>query len=191
MFLSKVLRRITMIISYVRLLLIKATHPSRFKFSSGRMISVSTTIKIFNKHGVIILGKISTRRNVEFQVDAKGILEIHDDCFFNNNCIISCRDKITIHQGTRFGPGVIVYDHDHDYKQQNGLLDERYIVKEIIIGKNVWLGANCVVLRGSIIGNNSVIAAGTIIKGVIPENSFVYEKRENVIKNYSYTLERN
>lgn len=36
------------------------------------------------------------------------------------------------------------------------------------IGKNVWVGANCVLLPGCVIGDNSVIAAGSIVRGTVP-----------------------
>ena len=36
------------------------------------------------------------------------------------------------------------------------------------IGKNVWTGASCVILPGTVIGDNSVIAAGSVVRGTIP-----------------------
>lgn len=50
-------------------------------------------------------------------------------------------------------------------------------MKEVNIGENVWIGANVVILRGTNIGNNSVIAAGSIINGNIPANKIVYQER--------------
>ncbi|MDE1513673.1 sugar O-acetyltransferase [Vibrio sp. dsl-7] len=40
----------------------------------------------------------------------------------------------------------------------------------IHIGRNVWLGANCVVLPGVTIGENTVIGAGSVVKHSIPSN---------------------
>lgn len=37
-------------------------------------------------------------------------------------------------------------------------------------GKNVWIGANVVILPGVTIGDNSVIAAGAIVSKNVPEN---------------------
>lgn len=36
------------------------------------------------------------------------------------------------------------------------------------IGKNVWTGAGCVILPGTVIGDNSVIAAGSVVRGTVP-----------------------
>ena len=45
-----------------------------------------------------------------------------------------------------------------------------YDGKDIIIGNNVFIGMNVTVLKGSTIGNNSVISVGAIVTGDIPPN---------------------
>lgn len=54
----------------------------------------------------------------------------------------------------------------------------------VSIGNNVWIGANTVILRDSIIGDNAVIAAGSVVKGNIPPNTVYYLKREENFKTY-------
>ena len=44
------------------------------------------------------------------------------------------------------------------------------------------IGANCVILRGTKIGDNCVVAAGSVIKGEFPANTLIYQKRETEIK---------
>jgi len=38
----------------------------------------------------------------------------------------------------------------------------------VTIGANVWVGAQCVVLPGARIGDNAVIAAGSVVRGEVP-----------------------
>ena len=38
----------------------------------------------------------------------------------------------------------------------------------VTVGKNVWVGANCVLLPGTTIGDDAVIAAGSVVRGAIP-----------------------
>jgi acetyltransferase-like isoleucine patch superfamily enzyme len=40
----------------------------------------------------------------------------------------------------------------------------------VLIGKNVWIAANCVLLPGTVIGDNVVIAAGSVVRGEVPAN---------------------
>lgn len=47
------------------------------------------------------------------------------------------------------------------------------IHKEIVIGDNVWIGANAVILPGVKIGNGVVVAAGSVVNCDIPDNVMV------------------
>jgi acetyltransferase-like isoleucine patch superfamily enzyme len=38
----------------------------------------------------------------------------------------------------------------------------------IEIGNNVWIGAGCVILPGTVIGDDAVIAAGSVVRGNVP-----------------------
>ena len=49
----------------------------------------------------------------------------------------------------------------------------------IFIGSNVWIGANCVILPGTQIGDEVTIGAGCIIQGIIPSKSTVKKNNDN------------
>ena len=139
--------------------------------------------------GKIILGKkICAKDNCAFEVYGDGKIKIGDNCFFNYNCIVACHDYIEIGDNTSFGPGCVVYDHDHDFRAFGGKKSKHYITSPIVIGKNVWIGANCTILKGTIIGDNSVIAAGTVLTKAVPENTIVYQEKRNILKAYKPNL---
>ncbi len=48
----------------------------------------------------------------------------------------------------------------------------------IIIGKNVWIAANCCILKGTKIGDNSIIGAGCVLSREIPANTIVTLDRQ-------------
>ena len=45
--------------------------------------------------------------------------------------------------------------------------------QKVVIGNNVWCGANTIILPGVTVGDNSVIAAGAVVTKDIPENVIV------------------
>ena len=47
----------------------------------------------------------------------------------------------------------------------------------ITIGNNVWIGANTLILRGTTIGDNCVVAGGSVIRGNYPSNTVIIQKR--------------
>lgn len=106
----------------------------------------------------------------------------------NYGCMITSRNKIQIGNGVEFGPNVLLYDHDHDYKCSGGLKAGKYKVGEIIIGENSWIGANVVILKNTKLGKNCVVAAGSVIGNCeYPDNTIIYQKRETLTKSFNYS----
>lgn len=108
-----------------------------------------------------------------------------NNCSVNSNNIIACRERIEIGNNVMLSPNVQIYDHDHDYKAADGVQSGKYCTSPVIIGNNVWIGANTVILRGTIIGDNCVVAAGSVLKGEYDSNSIIFQKRDTTIKHYS------
>lgn len=45
--------------------------------------------------------------------------------------------------------------------------------KEVVVGNNVWIGANVSIRKGASIGDNLVIAAGTVFIGEVPTSFWI------------------
>jgi len=68
-------------------------------------------------------------------------------------------------------------------KPQVRQLDWKPISKEIFIGDDVWLGANCTILKGSHIGAGSIVAVGAVVTGGdFPERSLIAGNPAKFIK---------
>ncbi|AZV63422.1 acyltransferase [Peribacillus frigoritolerans] len=121
------------------------------------------------------LGKnISFRKNFNIIIENSGDLKIGDNCFFNNNCSISCLGEINIGSNTIFGENVKMYDHNHKYKNpEQVIMNQGFQIGKIKIGNNCWIGSNVIILNNVEIGNNVVIGANSLIYKSIPDNSLV------------------
>ena len=134
-----------------------------------------------NSSGYIEIGsRCEFKNNVDLQANG-GKLIIHDGVFINSNTLIVACDKIEIGEGTAFGSGIKIYDHDHIFLADGCQPWNKQITDEVCIGKNCWIGSNVIILRGTKIGDNCIIGAGCIIKGIIPEKSKVIQKNETII----------
>lgn len=138
--------------------------------------------KIRASSGKVLVGEHCEIREADIQAN-KGEIEIGKDCFLNTGCILVSCDHIKIGSGCAFGTNVSIYDHDHIYVREGKQPWNENKTSPIEIGENCWIGSNVIILRGSKIGSNCVIAAGTIVKGSIPAHSMVYQKREICIKD--------
>lgn len=174
----KIASLISVALSYVKFSFMKILHGSSFKFELIERFSPRTVVEIDN--GKLSLGnKVRAHTGTVIKVRPKGEMIIGDDVSFNYNCIVVCMEKIIIHNGVEFGPGVKIYDHDHNNKVDGGLRANEFICEPIEIGENSWIGADTIILKGSSIGKNCVIGAGSIIKGKIEDNTTVVQKRTN------------
>jgi acetyltransferase-like isoleucine patch superfamily enzyme len=110
---------------------------------------LDTEISI-GKAAFLFLGRVSFRTNVHLICDF-GEMHIGSLICFNRNCIVACRQKITIGDRCLFGPNVCVYDHDHVYSA-DGVLPQEFKCSEIIIEEGCWIGAGAIILKGTHIG---------------------------------------
>ncbi len=170
---------ITATINVIRLF-IKSMLNRQCSISLRQRLSLSTKI-VISSNGIINIKKgLHTKRNVTLQSDG-GYLEIGESVFLNEACIVVSREKITIGNNCSIGPNVMIYDHDHNYKNSRS----GYLTGRISIANNCWIGANSIILRGSRIGNNCVITAGSIVNGVLEDNTLFYQRRESIRKSIS------
>ena len=143
------------------------------------MLRVSLSTHIQRKSGEMKIGKkFSTRRNVEINVREQACLVIGDHVFINSGSIITCRNHIHIGDNTILGPGVMIFDHDHAII--NGKpMHNRFESDTIHIGKNVWIGAGSIILKGSNIKDGSIVAAGSLVNKEIPEGNIFIQRRKS------------
>lgn len=103
-----------------------------------------------------------------------GNLKIGHNVFFNTNVSITCLDDIRIGNHVTVANNVVIVDHDHDFRKGRN----HYTTAPIIVEDNVWIGANCVILKGVHIGENAVIAAGSVVFKDVPPNTICVQKRK-------------
>ncbi len=144
------------------------------KFSAG-MIQTFDHLhtEIYGK-GEIRLGSYNQNRGNLYLVAQDGKLKIGDHCFFNTGCCLTAMEEIVIGDNCKFGNNLVVVDHDHNYKKD---MANEFISSPIVIGNNVWVGANVTILRGTTIGDDCVIGAGSVVKGTVEPKSKIVQKR--------------
>lgn len=110
-----------------------------------------------------------------------------------NGCMISLRAKIDVRRGQIIignncviTYGCVLVSHDMSAMHINPEDDG---AGSIIIGDNVYIGVNSVILRNVTIGNNSVIGAGSIVTKDIPPNVVAVGNPARVIKQIKHLKE--
>jgi virginiamycin A acetyltransferase len=99
-----------------------------------------------------------------------GDLIIGPECVVNSGCVFYTGNGIHIGRGVAIAANCTFAPTNHEYNQKNvPIRKQRFQPSKggIVIGDDVWIGANCVILDGANIGDGCVIAAGSLIRGVL------------------------
>lgn len=114
--------------------------------------------------------------------------EIGSDCNICANCLIENKVKIgnnvTIKSGVQLWDGIEIEDDvfigpnvtfSNDMYPKSGCHD--FELKKTIIKKGASIGANCTIVPGVVIGENSLIGAGTVIAKDVEANTLLREEK--------------
>ncbi len=89
--------------------------------------------------------------------------------FFNMNC----RSSISIGENCMFGNFVTLVDNNHGAEPGADMIDQPFDSAPIVVERNCWLGEKVTVLAGVTIGENSIVAAGSVVTRSVPPDSVV------------------
>jgi acetyltransferase-like isoleucine patch superfamily enzyme len=97
-------------------------------------------------------------------------ISIGKNVFINHACSFLDMGGITIEDNVLIGPKVNLVSENHpiDPTQRKSLIG-----KPILIKNNAWIGASATILPGITIGENSIVAAGSIVTKDVPDNTIV------------------
>ena len=124
--------------------------------------------------------RLGIGRNVTFYNPSK--IEIGSDVYIAYGCWFSSGLGIIIEDEVLFGPYNVIATSNHT-RLNGSFRFGKAVGKQIRFKKGSWIGANCTILAGTILGNGSVIAANSLAKGDIPDNC-VFAGNPGEVKSY-------
>ena len=97
------------------------------------------------------------------------VLEIKAHAGISGAKLVCC-NRITVGEYTIIGPDTLIYDSEgHHYSPETGWISRRVRTgNPITIGSKCFIGTRCIILSGVTIGDNCVIAAGSVITHDVP-----------------------
>lgn len=99
-----------------------------------------------------------------------GVLEVAGPAYFGPGLHLVCFHRVTIGTHFRCGERVSIHDENHVVEPLSDRVgrNTEYNVSEVTIGDRVWVGANVVILPGVVIGDDTVVAAGSVVVSNLP-----------------------
>jgi acetyltransferase-like isoleucine patch superfamily enzyme len=115
----------------------------------GVHLNRMVTINAENKDGEVILGN-----GVEI----------------NEGSLLVARGKIEVKKNTLIGPGVKIISYQHTFADiTKPIKNQDWIIGDILIDEDCWIGANVVIMANVRIGRGVVVGAGAIVNKSLPD----------------------
>jgi acetyltransferase-like isoleucine patch superfamily enzyme len=163
--------------------LLNLTIDSRIKIKLTDILKIKGVLRIYGR-GEIIIGeniKINTRFSANpiggqtftsFYVAENAQLTIGKNVGISNSSIVSF-SRIVIEDNVLIGGDCKIFDtdfHSINPEIRNSPNDTSYKSMPVTIKRGAFIGAASIILKGVVIGENSVIGAGSIVTKSVPAN---------------------
>ena len=110
--------------------------------------------------------------NVVFEVyNDSAVINVGKNCILSYGVIFSCSCKINIGENVWVGEYTSIRDSTHEFSPYIPLGQGTDFSADIKIGNNVWIGRGSIILPGTVIEDNVVIGANSLVKGRCETNS--------------------
>lgn len=165
----------------MKMLLVGVQYGRNVKFRGDTMFlrTPGTIIKIGNNctfNSCSLFNHRGLNHKCILETGSNGCISIGDNCGFSGVSIVSSI-KVDIGNNVMCGANVIIGDrNDHEDKYPE------FKPAPVIIKENVWIGMNCVIMKGVKIGENSIIGANSIVTKDIPANCIAAGNPCRIIK---------
>lgn len=97
--------------------------------------------------------------------------KIGEDCIIYSN---SDGGGITIGEDTIIAGQTYIIDSNHNISANEKIVEQGLTALPISIGNDVWIGANCSIIKGAKIEDHAVIGAKSLVNTTIAENSIAF-----------------
>ena len=167
-------------------------------------------IKISGNNNILYIGKNSLLRDSNIFIKGNNnIIYIGDDCVVNNTSIILDNEGSEIRIGNKTSIAkvqivslepykieigedcMLSYDIEIRNTDSHKIYDKNTNERinegsSINIGNHVWLGMRAIILKGVTIGDNSIVAAGSIVTKDVKANTIISGNPAKQIKENVY-----
>ena len=113
------------------------------------------------------------------------VLKIGDRCRIGRGSHVVAHFSIDIEDDVHTGPYVYITDQNHSYEDLSTPIGLQWPVDQAVhIGSGTWLGTGAIILPGANIGDQVVVAAGSVVLGEVPDHCVVAGVPARIVRRY-------
>lgn len=142
--------------------------PLRVRAEQMGNIRIGNSVTLVSRRGANLVGLTGP---TQMQSRGKGVIEIGDGSGASS-VVISAHQLVKIGENVMVGGNVRIYDHDYhslDFKLRRSRQDGDHVrSRPVVIGDDVFIGVNAIILKGVTIGDRAIIGAGSVVAQSVP-----------------------
>jgi acetyltransferase-like isoleucine patch superfamily enzyme len=113
------------------------------------------------------------------------VLRIGARCLVGRGSHLVAHRSVVIGDDVFTGPDCYVTDQNHVYADPDVPIGQQWPTDDPVeIGAGSWLGTGCVILPGTRLGRNTVVAAGSVVRGDFPDHAVLAGAPAKVVRRY-------
>lgn len=144
-----------------------------------KYINVGDNVKIWHGARIEAVDKYNGKRFMP-------AITIEDNVAIQQNFHCTCASEIYIGKGTAITQNVGIFDINHQYEKIGSpIIDQDISPNAVYISENCFIGMNSVILPGTKLGKQNIVAAGSIVSGEFPDYCVLAGVPAKVIKKYN------
>lgn len=113
-------------------------------------------------------GRASIRGEAHIVLGEGARVVVGNHCILRERLWLAAQQEVTLADGAGTGQDTMILDSDVHPIIIDGKWERPH--GAVHIGKNVWVGAHCIILKGVTIGEESIIGAGSLVTKDIPDH---------------------
>jgi acetyltransferase-like isoleucine patch superfamily enzyme len=114
------------------------------------------------------------------------VVSIGKKCIIGRGSHIVGHWSIQLGDEIQTGPYVYITDENHSYEDPDVPVGWQAPTEAAVrIGSGSWLGANVVILPGTVLGRNTTVAAGAVVRGEFPDHVVIGGVPAKILRHYS------
>ncbi|MDR2581523.1 MAG: acyltransferase [Fibromonadaceae bacterium] len=155
---------------------IKYLNPSNIHIADDVEVKEYSTLdaRTNSNIGINIGKQCRIKENVAL-ICYSGFVNIQNNVLIGRNTVVLAHGGVEIGEKTLIGPNCLIVASNHICSLNNIDFQEQGFTKQKIkIGRNVWIGGGSKILGGTIINDNVVIAAGSVVPKMTLDSGFIY-----------------
>lgn len=100
-----------------------------------------------------------------------------------NGITIHCLEKVSLGSNCLTGSAIIMDTDFHEFHNPSHILYNNPKSKPVTVGNNVWLCGQCVLLKGSSVGDNSVVGFRAVVTKSFPNDVVIAGNPAKIVRH--------